>query len=428
MDIYVLNENLQQVGTIDDYTSLIWAKRYNDIGDCELYVQATPKAIDLLRKGYYLTRLDDDMVCRIKTIEIDTNIESGNYLIVTGYDVKDILNQRIVWSQTNIDGTVEAYIRRLVYQSIVAPNLSARHIPNFQITNEKGFKDVILEQVTYANVGEKVQELCKKYQWGYRVYVENETFYFDLYKGTDRSDYVVFSPEYENLVSTKYKEDSSNLGNVALIGGSGEGSDRVLNVSSFAIGLNRYEIFVDAKDVSNTITWLELHTMYPTTDEGGQGYIYKTGTQAATYRMNYIDIAIVDAQQLVELKQDYPNGNEQTIGGVLYYRIYDAIIADLDTFAPTDTDSVRLRNLVYSVYLLNRGYEKLSEYGTKVTFEGSVEPNVTFKYKYDYTLGDIVTVENEYGIKLEARIVEVIETFDEKGYSVEPKFEYMEVN
>lgn len=43
-------------------------------------------------------------------------------------------------------------------------------------------------------------------------------------------------------------------------------------------------------------------------------------------------------------------------------------------------------------------------------------------------LGDIVTVQNEYGITMNARITEVIETFDENGYSVSPKFEYEEVN
>lgn len=82
---------------------------------------------------------------------------------------------------------------------------------------------------------------------------------------------------------------------------------------------------------------------------------------------------------------------------------------------------------MYVVYLLSRGYDALVEYGSVVTFEGIVEPNVTFVYKQDYFLGDLVTVENEYGISRKARIVEVIETNDENGYNIEPKFEYIEV-
>ena len=48
---------------------------------------------------------------------------------------------------------------------------------------------------------------------------------------------------------------------------------------------------------------------------------------------------------------------------------------------------------------------------------------MTFVYKTDYNLGDVVTVENEYGISVGARIVEVVEVDDDNGYSVQPKFE-----
>ena len=54
-----------------------------------------------------------------------------------------------------------------------------------------------------------------------------------------------------------------------------------------------------------------------------------------------------------------------------------------------------------------------------------VIPNVNFIYKTDYNLGDIVTIRNEYGFSVPARIVEVVEAFDENGYSIEPKFEYL---
>jgi hypothetical protein len=77
------------------------------------------------------------------------------------------------------------------------------------------------------------------------------------------------------------------------------------------------------------------------------------------------------------------------------------------------------------VYLLNRGYEKLADYGERITFAGTVEPDVTFEYKKDYFLGDIVTVQNSYGITVPVRIVEIIEVNDDNGYSLQPKFEYM---
>jgi len=116
-----------------------------------------------------------------------------------------------------------------------------------------------------------------------------------------------------------------------------------------------------------------------------------------------------------------------TVAGVDYYQLSNQPIADCeDASALTDNDNVRLYDLVYEVYLLSRGYEDLAEYGAVTSFNGTVEPNTTFIFKVDYFLGDIVTVENEYGITVAARIVEVVEVSDDNGYYVEPKFEYIQ--
>lgn len=438
VELFVLDGNLKRIDIIDSYTSLIWVNRYKENGDCELYIEATDKNLKILKKDNYLVRNDDEMICQIKKVELDTDVENGNYLIVTGKDVKSFVDQRVIWGTSSTDGNIEDYIRNNVNRSLGNPTLSARQLKKangqrmFYLGDKANFSEVTTEQNSYKNIGELVREKCNKYEWGYKVILSEELLYFLLYKGTDRSNIVKFSPKYENLISSKYVEDSTNLGNVALVAGEGEGSERSRNVSGYAEGINRYEIYVDAKDISKTIKWVDLKTMYPTTEQGGQGSIQtKTnpdGTFYYVYQMNYIDIQIVDSNQLTELKAAYPGGTEITIGGNLYYRVYDVAIADLPSNTLDDNDDVILRDLVYSIYLLNRGYEKLAEYGTVVSFDGTVDPNITFIYKKDYFLGDKVSVENEFGISAIARIVEVVEVYDDNGYSVEPKFEYMEVN
>lgn len=435
VDIYVLDGDLNRVGLIDYYTSLIWANRYNEVGDCEIYVHATTETLNLLRRGYYLSKEDDDMVCRIETVELDTDTENGNYLIVKGYDVKKILYQRVLWSTEYVDGYTEDFLRNIVYKSLQSPVLYGRQIKNasgranFFLGNKKDFDEVTTLQCSYANIGEKVEEVCKELGWGFRVLVDIGNFYFDLYKGTDRSQSVIFSEDFENLRTTKYMEDSSHLGNVALVAGEDDnGGTRRRNVSGFADGIERYEIYVDAKDIQSEITYGELKENYPPASSGGQGYL-----DGLEYKLGYYNVPIVDSDQLTQLKINYPGGIELTIRGNLYYQIYDATIADLSE-TPSGTDDENdsivciLRPLIYEVYLLRRGYEKLSEYGSVVTFEGTVEPDVTFIYKQDYFLGDKVTVRNEFGIEVVARITEVIETYDENGYNIEPKFEYLEVN
>ena len=430
-DVYVLNTNLEPVGIIDSYKSLIWANRYKSVGDCEIYVPATMENLNLLQKNYYLMRNDDDMVCQIKKLEITTHAEDGNYIIATGYDVKQWLDQRVVWSTMNADGNVETFIRNMVNGALGNPSLSARQIVSgngtriFYLGDPAGFTEVITEQVSYKNVGEKVRDYCMKYGWGYKVVLGNNLFWFVLYKGTDRTNTVIFSEEYENLAASSYKVDETNMGNVALTAGEGHGSERSRNVSGYAEGVDRYEIYVDAKDISKTITFGDLTALYPTTDTGGQGYISGSASTGYTYNMNYVNIQIIDSDQLTNLQQAYPDGHLITVDGNQYYQIYNEVIADLESDSPEESDNVVLRDVIYSVYLLTRGYEKLAEYGAVTSFEGTIEPNASFVYKKNYFLGDLVTVENNYGISVGARITEVIEVNDDNGYTVEPKYEYI---
>ena len=432
-DIYVLDKNLEYVGIVDTYKSCIWSNRYDQLGDCELYVEATEGMLDLLQRDYYLIRSDDEMVCQIKKIELDTDTESGDFLIVTGKDVKSFLDQRIIWSTMTCDGNLEEFIQNIVAKTLISPALTGRKLLKangsqlLYLASSSNFPEVNTEQVSYKNVGEKVREYCKSNGWGYKIFMKNGVLNFKLYKGTDRTQTVVFSDDYENLSTTKYVVDYSNLGNVALVGGEGEGSERSRNVSGYAEGTNRYEIFVDAKDISKNITWEQLTDMYPTTDDGGQGYIDHNGVNYV-YKLNYLNVEIVDPDQLAQLKINYPDGKEITISGNSYYQVYNVIIANLPSNSPEDSDSVELWAIIYEVYLLNRGYEKLAEYGVTTTFEGTVQPNVTFIYKKDYFLGDLVKVRNDYGITATARIVEVVEVNDDNGYSIQPKFEYTEVN
>ena len=431
IEIYVLDGNLQTIGLIDAYKSLIWATRYNDLGDCELCVDVNEKNLYLLREGHYLSRMDDDMACKIKTVEIDTSAEDGNYLIATGYDAKSYLDQRIIWGTITCNGNLEDFIRQLATLTLISPFEEDRRLVKpdgetlLQLGPKAGFTKTLSEQISFKNIGEKVREYCKTTQWGYKFALNGDVLSFQLYAGADRSTEVIFSENYENLSTTKYVHDSTDLGNIALIGGAGEGADRATSSYGWGYGADRYEVFVDARDIARAITWEELTAAYPTTVQGGQGYITTEGGQVV-YKMRSIDVPILDAAHLTWLEAHFPGGTIVTIVGNQYYRVANAAIATLQTDVPEENSPAILLDIVYRVYLINRGMEKLSEYGEKTTFEGVVIPDITFVYKRDYFLGDIVTVESEYGISARVRIVEVIEVVDENGYKVEPKFEYME--
>ena len=424
MDVYILNADLDLVGIADAYKSLIWAKRYNTVGDCELYVPATAENLSICKKGFYIMRTDDDMICQIKKIEIDTDAENGNYIVATGYDAKRLLDQRIVWGTLTANGNAETFARNMVDGALGSAAEMDRQLTDsggnriFGLGTAAGLTDRLSEQVSFKNVGEKIREYCLKFGWGYRVKFSGGILAFELYKGADRSTSVIFSSDYENLAATTYIEDESNMGNIALIAGEGQGSERFRCVAGEVSGVERYEIYADARDISKSITYEELKKLYPlsgaTIVSSGGGY---------AYQVTSLDVPILDDGQLEWLEENYPDGSVVTVGGAEYYRIEDLIVAALPSASPADTDSVTLEDVIYMTYLLERGYEKMAEFGYVTSFAGTIEPNTTFAYKIDYNLGDIVTVRNALGIGAAVRIAEVIEVWDDSGYKVEPKFE-----
>ena len=382
-EVYLLDSELNKKYIIDTYSSIIWTPRYNTLGDCELVISASCENFKKIKECKYIIRDDDEMACEIKKVELKTDEENGDQLIITGTDVKDILNQRIVMNQTNFNGLVEDYIRTLINDAIINPKDSNRKIANFILDDKVGFTEKIREQVTYDYVGDKIQKLCKQYNWGYKVIIKNKNFIFSLYKGKDRSNYVKFSQDFDNIATTDYLKDDSNIKNFTVIAGEGEGAERSKVTVGESIGIDRKELYIDARDISSSIDYTELLS-------------------------------------------SYPNGNEKTIGGVLYYQVNGKSIAIITKNEKGEVSEVKLCNDVYMESLKSTGYERMAQYKSNISFEGEIIVGVNYVYKKDYNLGDIISIENKYGIFMKTRIVEVIENQDDKGYTIEPTFENVE--
>ena len=242
-NIYVLDQSFTIVGIIDEYVSCIWRPAYYNIGDFELYLGATPELIELLKLNRYLVRSADievkdgvttyKKVMIIKNLELVTNLDTGDFLTVTGKELKYLLHQRIVWKQTNLSGRAEAGIRALVTQNAITPTDSKRVIPNLILDAGAGLTETIEKQVTGDYLDQTIEEICVNYNYGWDIYISNNKLVFSVYIGLDRSygqtvrPYVVFSDTFENLFNTDYQLNTEAYANCTLIGGEGEGVERI---------------------------------------------------------------------------------------------------------------------------------------------------------------------------------------------------------
>lgn len=285
MVIRVLDTEFNLVGVVDDYISVIWRPAYYDIGDFELYINASSEAVELLQPDYYLVRDSDVLVddagnvtytkvMIIKNFTLKTDVEEGDHLIYTGRELKYLLNKRIVWRQTNLTGTAEAGIRKLVTENAIEPTDTNRVIPQLILGAEAGLSDSIDKQVTGDKLDQAIIDICTAYNYGWEICIYNSNLVFIIYAGMDRSynqtdrPYVVFSDDFDNILNSTYERKTEEYGNCTLIGGEGEGTARVFTtVNNTLSGHARYEVFTDARDLSrnegsedeiDTTTYLKL--------------------------------------------------------------------------------------------------------------------------------------------------------------------------
>ena len=126
-------------------------------------------------------------------IEIDTNADGNNQLIVTGVDVKGMLYQRIILDTQTCNGNLEEIDRGLITSQSINPTIPERQLKTPQnaillkLGALAGFTVTSTEQISYKNLGLKIREDCKANGWGYRVVyyrgIERKLS-FEFYKGT----------------------------------------------------------------------------------------------------------------------------------------------------------------------------------------------------------------------------------------------------
>lgn len=263
MDITVLNTDLDAISIVDTYESFIWTDRFWQYGDFELYTAMQEGLLEYIRQDYYLQNRNSEHVMIIEKIQIVSDVEDGNHVTVTGRSLESILDRRIVWGQKTISGNLQNGIKTLLNENVISPSDSNRKIPNFifeESTDEAITSLKIEAQYTGNNLYDVIQKICEEQGIGFKVTLnEEKQFVFKLYAGTDRSydqtdvPYVIFSPNFENIINSNYIESKASLKNVTLVGGEGEGSARRYTTVGSGSGLDRRELFTDARDISSDV-------------------------------------------------------------------------------------------------------------------------------------------------------------------------------
>ena len=262
MELYVLNDKFKVLGIIDNYECLMWQRNYYKSNTFSMQIIPTFEQFELLKKGNILLKKDNTKEAMyIDHRELEENEEGIEILVVSGYSLSQWLDRRITLYKEVEKGNAETVIKSYVDRHCINPTESNRKIDNLVLGINNNLGQEIDYLSHYKPLLEELEHIAKVNKLGCKIDLDldNKQYIFDVYKGLDRTvnqdenSRAIFSTEFENINNQKYVDSDNNYRNMVLVAGAGEDLDRkTLTLGTENKGLDRYELFVDARDISDT--------------------------------------------------------------------------------------------------------------------------------------------------------------------------------
>lgn len=362
MEIWSLDENFNANKIIDSFESLIWNVRYNDYGDFEIYTYPEQELIDMFENDSYVWISEEPrrpMV--IESLKITTNAEDGNRMTITGKSLESILDWRCVWYDTVLNGNFQNEIQRLVNAAVISPDDDGRRIPGFTFKVSEDSRITSLTIDTKISAGEKLGESINK-----------------LCQEKDVGWKVYLDDEY-NFVFELFA-----------------GNDRSYDQDALP-----YVVF--SKGFDNLIS---------------SDYEVRKGGYTATLVRGERDAYV----------EEHGTGDENdcvrlVIDATATGLNRKEVITDCSSLSSKREDDTQMFWTEYHSILESKGRENVANLNKgEETIEAELDYQGLFKYGEDYELGDILQVENEYGISAKVRVTEMIRSQDTSGISMYPTF------
>lgn len=337
-------------------------------------------------------------------------------------------------------------------------------------------------QYTGDNLYDTIEKMCKTKKVGFKMLLNSENkFVFSLYTGVDRTATnntvppVIFSPYFENIGDTRYYRSVKTLKTINYVIGEDKGDGvydsygdkfkvtAVENTMQVKVGTGR-AWFKNTWALYTTVTTITISaadSQNPRIDtialninkNAGTSSISRVAGQPAAqpkpptlsktdtlsqYPLAYITVGkgvtkITNSNISNRVgSEDCPYGAAKirvavTRGGNKYTGLTRReMYTDANDISSEDDDGKLIPNYPasYEKLLRQRGREKITEdeNSTAETFEGEVDYKTAFAYGVDYRLGDLVEVADKYGHETPARISEILFSYDEEGFSINPTF------
>lgn len=373
MELKVFDRELTPLGIVDEVDSLIWSGTYwqqGDYGDVKILAPVTDNNSELLVKGSILVKHGDKpeytdadggiwrRAMQITYRNITKDENEVEQIEVQGCCIKKWLSKRVIVKQIITNATNQAIINKIVRENMGADATTLRKFQQF----------TLLAQETIA--GSAV--------------------------------------EYSNQA---YIDCGIEIYNRALLGKLGY--DILVNENSKQYGFYLYK----GKDLTATNTDQNTPCIFSRDFDNVNELEY---TESIENMKNAIYVTgAADESNVATTIEVY----DESITGLDRDEVYIEA-SDISWKATDDSgQEITIPLATYLELLHTRGETELESYGEVINFVATINTSSNLQYMEDFNIGDTITcVEKEWGIKIDARITKVTQTFQDGKQTIEATF------
>ncbi|MGP4074120.1 Gp37-like protein [Piscibacillus sp. B03] len=264
--VRVYDQQLNLLYETDNYLSLIFNPKFYEIGSFEFHINQYVEGADYFQKGHLIVldkRPDKAMLIRHREIALDQNGKVTENWKITGVTLEGVLDQRITIPPSNTDydrisGPAETVMKHYVRNHLVDPANPNRKIDFVEVAADQKRGEHVEWESRLKNVADEISDIAKQGNLGFVMYADMERgkWIFDVVEPRDvtrdNPDFppVFFSPDFATIKTQQFVDSHQHYKNVGYVGGQGEGKDRtIVQVGDHLKGIERAEIFIDARDV-----------------------------------------------------------------------------------------------------------------------------------------------------------------------------------
>lgn len=265
LPIRIMTRDFQLIAEVTKYASLQIPRSWSGNSTLELRINRYIKGANELLRGRIIFphgRTDKAFVIRHKEIELDENGKATENWIIRAPSLKSWIAQRITYppshtAQDNKQSDAETVMLHYVANNATTPVDVSRKIPDLVLAPNQHRGETVSWNSRYKNLAEELAEIgtLAGMGWNVEIDLEAKKYVFRVLEGLNRTSEqtvnppATFSPEFGTLQQLQYVESDLDYQNVAIVAGQGEGVDRRIIEVGTQNGFDRYELFVDARDI-----------------------------------------------------------------------------------------------------------------------------------------------------------------------------------